>query len=154
THDATPLDPGVAKSQPATEDGLRAGGPTLGSPALRTTRCGASILRRRFAHDGLEVADEVRLVEVAKVLSKGGDVQFMAFGQPVGGLMEPVPLNNPFRGHSDVVAEEPLQGSLTNTDPIHHVVDVRYRTVADDEPDDPVDVAHGRVGWRQPGAEE
>ena len=36
---------------------------------LRATRRGAGILRRRFAHDGLEVADEVRLVEVAEVLS-------------------------------------------------------------------------------------
>src|SRR5262249_60553759 len=109
---------------------------------------------RGYARDAFEAAIEVRRAEVAKPLSWGANSHFMAAAQPVGRLMEPVPLDDPFRGHSDVVAEEPLQGSLTNTDPIHHVVDVRYRTVADDEPDDPVYVAHVRVWWRQPRAEE
>src|SRR5215813_7209200 len=100
-------------------------------PPLPAVRCGARILRRRFAHDRLEVADEVRLVEVAKVLGQSSDVQFVAIGQPVRRLVEAVPLYDPFGGHPDVLTEEPLQGSFAHTDPVHHFVNARDRTVTD-----------------------
>src|SRR5262249_60339493 len=102
------------------------------------TGCGARILPRRFAHDCLEVPDQVRLVEVAEILSQRGDVHVMAVGQPVGRLMEPVPLNDPLGSYADVLAEEPLQGSFAHADPVHYVVDAGDRTVADDHMDDPV----------------
>src|SRR5262245_1998001 len=111
---------------------------TPGWPALRMAGCGTRILRRRFAHDCLEVPDEVRLVEVAEVLSQRGDAYVMAIGQPVGRLMEPVPLNDPFGSYADVLAEEPLQGSFAHADPVHYVVNASDRTVADDHLDDAV----------------
>src|SRR5215472_17922182 len=119
---------------------LRPKSSTRGRRALRMTGFCACILRRRLAHDCLEVADEVCLVEVAEILSQRGDGYVMAIGQPVRRLMEPVPLNDPFGSYTDVLAEEPLQGSFAHADPVHHVVNASDRAVADDPLDDAVDV--------------
>src|SRR3954471_19442918 len=85
-------------------------GPELGRPLRRgERRAQRLVLGRRAAHDRAEVADEVRVVEVAEVEREPRPVAALAGGELLGGLLEAVAAQDPLRSDADVAAEQALE---------------------------------------------
>src|SRR5262252_3116739 len=108
--------------------GDRSGGTT--SEDVSAPLRSAGVLGGRCPHDRLEVPDEMGLVEIAEVLSKTSEVDFLALGEPTRRLVEAVSLDHPFGAHADVFLEQPLERPLAYANPVHHVGDPADRAAA------------------------
>src|SRR4051812_11994426 len=82
---------------------------------------------RRLADQGLEVADEVRLVEVAELFSDQQTV--FAVGKALGGLEQPVALDHPLRTGAEILAEQALQAARAEAKTVHQLLDADHRTI-------------------------
>lgn len=88
-------------------------------------RSAALILRRRIANDGTEIVDEVRLIVIAEFECKLGVVGLCAGVDPLKKLVQAVAANDPFWRNADILVEEPLKGSLSQTGPAERSSTVR-----------------------------
>src|SRR5690349_1325069 len=85
------------------------------------------VLGRRATDHRAEVADEVRVVEVAEVEREPGPVAALARGELLGRLLEAVTAQHPLRPDADMATEEPLQRARGDGVPAGDVRDGRAR---------------------------
>src|SRR5687767_9601898 len=80
---------------------------------------------RRTSYEFLEVADEVGLVGVAEVEREAGEVRRAAGREPLGGLDQPITLDDPLRRYADVLAEKTLQLARRHRSIVDDLIDLR-----------------------------
>ena len=130
-----------------------AGDRIFGTEAERATPP-RRVLRGRGADQRLEVADEVRLVEVAEVERRRRPVAVAALRDPLGRLVQPVALQHPLGAHADVAAEQPLQAARRHRVAGGQLVHAHDRRVVEHRRDDVGEHVELRVRLREAGAEE
>lgn len=114
----------------------------------------SSVLRGRASGHGLEIADEVRLIEVAERHREIRPVDRLALLQPFDRFVQPIAVDDPLRTHADVLAEQALQRPHGETPALGDLLDAHQAEIRGDVVHDGADPRDLRVLRRPVRAEE